>query len=1449
MANKILTQNKIPGCDRLTRPEEIAALSRYLRNIREIQEEHTNLDETTLEMPGVTTGQFVDIKELPTGYDKLKVSEKVVGLPEDYVKLDKGNDKIVLEDHVEGLEDNRKISLSNYIENLEDNRKPELSTFRDDLEDNRTPELSNYKEGLEDNRDIDLSNHREDLEDNREIGLSDYKEKLTDDKEPKLSNYKEDLEDSRDIDLSNYKEKLTDDKEPELSNYKEGLVGDKNKVESLYDSALGLYDDKEPELSNYRESLYDDKEPKLNNYREGLYNDKESELSDYVDPIKNQEELDKVESLYNSALSIVDDRENELEDYKDNLVDDRENELEDYRDNLVDDRTSELEDYIDPMNGEFKEVTSLYDTIIGLNTNYYNEETGTPLTDGEARIDGKYDYGNLKAHTNTVIDLPNTNSYNGETGTPITDGEARIDGKYNYLDQNSSSAGETLSDHQIDPISLPSVNYYNEETGTPITDGEARVIGVYDYGNEEAHKHTVIALPDSSEGDARDTGTYNYLDQNSHSTGSLSDYQIDPIQRPEVNYYNEETGTSITDGEARVTGVYDYGNEEEHKHTVIGLPDSSEGDARDTGTYNYLDQNAQTPDDELSNYQIDPIQRPDFNSPEARVDNEYDYFNNDIPYDEEDGINPLEMKARAKFALHRELVDLPETSESDARIDEDYNYFDKNSHNFNAEGPQPIDEHKDLINLPESSEGDARVDDDYKYINQYSQMTDDDLYNYLIDAIRRPDFVGPEARTDNEYDYFDNTIEYNEEDGTNPLEMKAKTKFKRHQTRLKPSASPNNGGYDPDDISSWDQKLEALVSAYLSSDKIKPNNAHRFQDELTRMITVLNHVTNEYEQIELENQTTGGANGDGTARTDDKYDFLDNNSINLPSDEKVFNRHSKTQVKLGKPNQKLEDYNNSEINTRTELVDDNPIRDANRGPYNFIDLRDKDEKKYGYDKNELLEEQKVPKYILPEDTTRSLLTYIRSKAEEKVEGVSGSERRYEIEEALWTLIVLRRLQENLSGSYRSKLPGIITDLGTRVSQTIRQEGPGIEGLIDDGIGLAIGRFINYKPLPINKPLGVTETFTGATIKKPTTGFHRANSRTEKKINEGNNGGAFNSFLDKLHLDKVNQWIENVSGSIQLYGNYPFATNYLMGTGIATTLSDLCDGKQASQIGSVEDLIDTLKRSEYITTPSKFGTVERGSYGTQTLDNNSYWEVVIEPLCSADLNGGWSFLPAIQEINLLNYIEHGVKTGYNKWIPISSFELQKSKLTTKSVGLYDGEIVMPISAEFTNELRLTVVDDQYKSWRRYFQTCMDVSVYNSKAHKCSYYTSDIKTKPKPTFIDKSNICIAFYKNITFSIKIYILTPQFSTIKKYSLLCVLKDFAEEYSGDVDGGGVDLSVSFSIVGEMSQEFQNYNNEQTRKQNTELIPELPPKKLNPTANSVTTSPSYFGIIPDDLV
>ena len=254
-------------------------------------------------------------------------------------------------------------------------------------------------------------------------------------------------------------------------------------------------------------------------------------------------------------------------------------------------------------------------------------------------------------------------------------------------------------------------------------------------------------------------------------------------------------------------------------------------------------------------------------------------------------------------------------------------------------------------------------------------------------------------------------------------------------------------------------------------------------------------------------------------------------------------------------------------------------------------------------------------------------------------------------------------------------------------------------------------------------------------------------------------------------------------------------------GLGLTLHDLCPN--SNNPGTVTDLRKALKDSPYITSPYK--TIKQlGAKNDATLDTNAYWEVIIEPLCDTVLNGGWSFLPSIAEINRENLVEHGVNTAYSKWIPLSNVELQKSKVNSKSLGLFDGEINYPVSVEFTNELRMTVVDDQYKSWRRYFQRCADVSVYYSEAHRKEFYkdSNEGQLLAIPTAIDKGKFCVAFYKNVTFRIRLYFMTPQYSTIKKFDLLCVMKDFSEEYMGDIDAGALDLNISFSIVGENPEE-----------------------------------------------
>lgn len=183
--------------------------------------------------------------------------------------------------------------------------------------------------------------------------------------------------------------------------------------------------------------------------------------------------------------------------------------------------------------------------------------------------------------------------------------------------------------------------------------------------------------------------------------------------------------------------------------------------------------------------------------------------------------------------------------------------------------------------------------------------------------------------------------------------------------------------------------------------------------------------------------------------------------------------------------------------------------------------------------------------------------------------------------------------------------------------------------------------------------------------------------------------------------------------------FNFKNEYLSSEGIQTTLNDLCNVKlQKTAVPStLEELKQMLIDSPYITTIGKFGEPAKkyGSFKTYSLADNGYWDVVIEPFVNDELNGGWSYLPAIQEINIVNQRQHGVNTGYGKWVPIINFDFERSKIVTKSAALFEGEIVYPTSAELMNDLRITIVDDSYKSWSSYFRKCMEVSVYNSIPH--------------------------------------------------------------------------------------------------------------------------------------
>ena len=201
------------------------------------------------------------------------------------------------------------------------------------------------------------------------------------------------------------------------------------------------------------------------------------------------------------------------------------------------------------------------------------------------------------------------------------------------------------------------------------------------------------------------------------------------------------------------------------------------------------------------------------------------------------------------------------------------------------------------------------------------------------------------------------------------------------------------------------------------------------------------------------------------------------------------------------------------------------------------------------------------------------------------------------------------------------------------------------------------------------------------------------------------------IFDPWDKDKNTVWEKGYSYA----GNYNIDLDKKIYSGLKVTLQDLTDINKFDDkiLSNYNDFLQAIKTSKIISTANLF-TATEGSPRIMTLDSNHVWEVTLEPYLGPE-NGNISFLPAYREINQINEQTHGFKTSWGKWIPFTSYELNIKKLVSKTVALYDGEISYPTGMEFTNELRLTIADDQYKSWKIYFEEVMKCMAYLSRPH--------------------------------------------------------------------------------------------------------------------------------------
>lgn len=566
----------------------------------------------------------------------------------------------------------------------------------------------------------------------------------------------------------------------------------------------------------------------------------------------------------------------------------------------------------------------------------------------------------------------------------------------------------------------------------------------------------------------------------------------------------------------------------------------------------------------------------------------------------------------------------------------------------------------------------------------------------------------------------------------------------------------------------WSQKIKGLMSSYLSGD-ITYKKAEEFTEQLKKT-ALAGYETDDSNNIKFDPK---------------KKNDLITNVVPQYNSDLIKKAEKDVEDKLGNTDLSMTAANGSNVSLKVNDPNSDNIELVGGGVWKG--------------------NSKVPRYKLPGINlfnATDVSTYIRWTAEETLgRHMHGTVRQTVLDAALFALCMARRKMEKATKSNRDRLPG--GDFGMLSSLASGQD------VVSAGVSAAKKAVKNFASQlqgkkdtsqPMNRPT------------KKTAGWNQANTAIGESLPISSVSGELATGTSIKGL--VKGFLKSVARSVigSLMGgektDYSFQENYLTGTGIQTTLNELCS-KKGPSVQTVEDLKSALNNSEYMTVPRRFTSTSDWGSNWYTLDSNDHWEIIFEPYAGV-LNGNKSFLPAIEEINVINRYRHNVWTGYGKWIPFISFDLGMSRLVSKQLSLFEGEISYPTGIEFTNELRLSIADDQYKSWRTYFERCMMSSVYSSKAHGEDYYKEyhesqgknieqvDLMDPNKFTIIDKNYTTIASYKNVCFQCKIYSLTPQLYTISKYDLLVTLKDMAEERSGEVESGGTDLSLVFSIVGE---------------------------------------------------
>ena len=1390
--NSILSENKIPGCDQLTRPEEIKALSKYLGNIRKVQEKHTTLQKNNLEIPGRTTGRIPKV-ELPDFVDPIadstnKNKAKIYG-ESSRVPLEKNHEPAELNNSMIGLTDDRKVKLekekyklsdikdaeiSNYKdllkkkpgnikledkkEELTDNRETSLGGYKETLKDSRETTLSGHLESLKDDRNISLGEYIEPLEDSRDVSLGDYIDSLTDDRETSLGEYRDPLNDTREVNLGDHKETITDNRKLEelpeekdrlknieptesLGGYREPLIGTEGLESYTIVRAPSGEEENLTELPDTVEKLKNIEETTdLPEYKDPLYVNDETSLEDHKETLNYGKNLEGPEELGDYKETIIDQRETVLPGEKESL---------DYGENLG--GVEEVEDHKEPLDfgdrlGDEDNFVEDHQEKLDFGENLGDDETlrnyrenldfGERLGDEDNFVEDhqeKLDFGDRLGDSDNFVE---DHQEKLDFGERLGDSDNFVEDHQEKLDFGERLGDEDnfVEDHQekLDfGERLGDSDNFVEDHKEPLDFGDR--LGDSDNFVED-HKEKL-----------------DFGERLGDEDNFIEDHK-EPLD------FGERLGDSdnfVEDHQEKLDfgdrlGDYDNFVEDHQEKLDFGerLGDSDNFVEDHQEKLDFGDRLGDS-DETLEDY-IDKLEddRDDINL--------------------EDYIDKLEDDR--KLELSDVKKDLPEYLEG-SRSEDNTNFF-------NLELSNPGELYTDVVQRPDADPNAPRGENKYNFFDLESLDSNSSLYT---EVVQRPDVSQDAKRQDDKYTYL--SPEYLE--GIEAIQEISKytgdEMYNKAMEFMKES-----------EASEWEKKIQSLVSSYLSGSKITPDKALEFEIKAGNELKVF---------LKTINSQVG----------DDEDNDSDKN-------ESAF------LATFGTTKRKTEAINR----TGTEDIPENISTEGQL--HNEYD--DASSSLRGSSKD--LPPMKLPDFNIDSLNINNYLRYVTEKTVGQIK--NNGIREVLIQETLAGLVWARDELERVSKSNRDRLPG--GDMGI-VSDLVSG---GVSGVLDN-LGSRIGDTVTSlfgdsdsvnMNNPVNRPDG-----------KDTTGWtYPETLRISQSQSAYSNTLSGDSPIYDLHK-KISGVVESENknfwgklgdalsssflGKDTSKKDYTLDQNYLRGGGIKTTLEELC-GVNPYSISSVEDLKKALNESPFISTPNKYMSSPDWPYRVQTLDSDAYWEVILTPFCG-DENGNLSYLPGIHEINVRNIAQHGVNTGYNQWIPYVGFDLQKSKMTSKTLQLYDGEISYPISMEYLNEFRLTIADDQYKSWRTYFEECAKAAIYNSEGHNLSYYEDGLRGTTSLTAIDTSNVVIAMYKNISFRCKIFVMTPQFSTIHRYDLLLVMKDFTEEHSGEIDGGASDLTVSFSVVGELNGESAKKNE---IKINYLTTPDKEEKSSNSTGNLV---------------